>query len=44
MLDKMGGLKMSERGGSYFDSFSLIVVLFILLVIIGVLFADKGYC
>ncbi|MBO1002900.1 YjcZ family sporulation protein [Pseudogracilibacillus auburnensis] len=36
---------MSEHRGSYFGgSFALIVVLFILLVIIGVLFADCGFC
>jgi len=39
---------MSKCGGSYFgNGYSLILVLFILLVIIGVLFidrGDRGYC
>lgn len=35
---------MSDRRGGYFDNgFALIVVLFILLIIIGAVFADKGY-
>lgn len=38
---EMGGLKMSERCGGFGDSFTIIVVLFILLIIIGAIFA--GY-
>jgi len=35
---------MSESRGSYFGSgFALIVVLFILLIIVGAIYADRGY-
>lgn len=37
---------MSENysEGYYGSGFALIVVLFILLIIIGAIFADKGFC
>lgn len=35
---------MSERCGNYYGgSFALIVVLFVLLIIVGAIFSDRGF-